>query len=179
MLPRRTWSCKRWPTVSCLVLGAHSRKLLTLRPKNDVDTTESQSVNRRGGVKYSSNPQLILICEFAQITAVSPDRVISRPPGTRRPFWMAYNCIKVPILQARILSSDSLPESTVTLSANPMFAHSWRTIAGASIPFPYGGQKQRQVQGTSIPAMRANGVWGMMSSSPWRTNLICPRGNSN
>src|ERR1700685_358456 len=79
---------------------------------NDVEHTESQSVNGTAVVKYFFQPDADPDLSFAQITAVSQSQLGFAPPGTTPPFILAYNASSVPILQLA-LSSDTLPESQI------------------------------------------------------------------
>jgi multidrug efflux pump subunit AcrB len=122
---------------------------------NDVEHTESQSVNSTAVVKYFFQPDVDPDLSFAQITAVSQTELFYSPPGTAPPFVLAYNASSVPILQLA-LSSDSLPEAKLYDLGNTILRTQLATIAGASIPFPYGG-KQRQVKVDLDPQqLRAN-----------------------
>src|ERR1700731_2008027 len=106
---------------------------------NDVEHTESQSVNGTAVVKYFFQPGVDPDLSFAQITAVSQTQLFFAPPGTPPPFVLAYNASSVPILQLA-LSSDSLPEAKLYDLGNTILRTQLATIAGASIPFPYGGK---------------------------------------
>ena len=143
---------------------------------NDVEHTESQSVNSTAVVKYFFQPDVDPDLSFAQITAVSQTELFFAPPGTPPPFVLAYNASSVPILQLA-LSSDSLPESKLYDLGNTILRTQLATIAGASIPFPYGG-KQRQVQVDLDPQqLRANGLSGNdVVKSIGEQNLILPAG---
>jgi CzcA family heavy metal efflux pump len=143
---------------------------------NDVEHTESQSVNGTAVVKYFFQPDVDPDLSFSQITAVSQTELFFAPPGTPPPFVLAYNASSVPILQLA-LSSDSLPESKLYDLGNTILRTQLATIAGASIPFPYGG-KQRQVQVDLDPQqLRANGLSGNdVVKSIGEQNLILPAG---
>jgi CzcA family heavy metal efflux pump len=143
---------------------------------NDVEHTESQSVNGTAVVKYFFQPGVDPDLSFAQITAVSQTELFFAPPGTPPPFVLAYNASSVPILQLA-LSSDSLSESKLYDLGNTILRTQLATIAGASIPFPYGG-KQRQVQVDLDPQqLRANGLSGNdVVKSLGEQNLILPAG---
>ncbi|HTB89084.1 MAG TPA: efflux RND transporter permease subunit [Steroidobacteraceae bacterium] len=143
---------------------------------NDVEHTESQSVNSTAVVKYFFQPDVDPDLSFAQITAVSQTELFFAPPGTPPPFVLAYNASSVPILQLA-LSSDSLPEAKLYDLGNTILRTQLATIAGASIPFPYGG-KQRQVQVDLDPQqLRANGLSGNdVVKSIGEQNLILPAG---
>jgi multidrug efflux pump subunit AcrB len=143
---------------------------------NDVEHTESQSVNSTAVVKYFFQPGVDPDLSFSQITAVSQTELFYAPPGTPPPFVLAYNASSVPILQLA-LSSDSLPEAKLYDLGNTILRTQLATIAGASIPFPYGG-KQRQVQVDLDPQqLRANGLSGNdVVKSIGEQNLILPAG---
>jgi multidrug efflux pump subunit AcrB len=143
---------------------------------NDVEHTESQSVNSTAVVKYFFQPGVDPDLSFAQITAVSQTQLFYSPPGTAPPFVLAYNASSVPILQLA-LSSDSLPESKLYDLGNTILRTQLATIAGASVPFPYGG-KQRQVQvDLDPPQLRANGLSASdVVNAIGEQNLILPAG---
>src|ERR1700729_1653333 len=111
---------------------------------NDVEHTESQSVNGTAVVKYFFQPDVNQALSFAQIVAVSQTQLQTSPPGTTPPFVLSYNASSVPILQLA-LSSDTIPEQELFDLGNNILRTQLATVAGASLPYPLGG-KQRQVQ---------------------------------
>src|SRR5580704_15508046 len=122
---------------------------------NDVEHTESQSVNGTSVVKYFFQPDVDPDLSFAQITAISQTQLFYAPPGTSPPIVLSYSASSVPILQLA-LSSDSMSEAQIYDQGNTILRTHLATVPGASIPFPYGG-KQRQVQVDLDPqALRAN-----------------------
>ncbi len=143
---------------------------------NDVEHTESQSVNGISVVKYFFQPHAKQDLSFAQITAVSQTQLQTSPPGTTPPFILSYNASTVPILQLA-LSSETIPEQEIFDLGNNILRTQLATVAGASIPFPLGG-KQRQVQVDLDPsALRARGLSGDdVVSAIAAQNLILPAG---
>jgi multidrug efflux pump subunit AcrB len=143
---------------------------------NDVEHTESQSVTGTSVVKYFFQPGVDQDLSMSQITAVSQVQLAFSPPGTTPPFVLAYSASTVPILQLA-LTSPTLPESQVYDLANTILRTQLATVAGASIPFPYGG-KQRQVQIDLDPqALSANGLSGNdVVNAISQQNLILPAG---
>src|ERR1700685_4571080 len=143
---------------------------------NDVEHTESQSVNGTAVVKYFFQPDADNDLSMSQITAVSQVQLAYSPPGTTPPFVLSYSASSVPILQLA-LSSETLPESQTYDLANTTLRTQLATVAGASIPFPYGG-KQRQVQVDLDPQqLRANGLSGNdVVQVLGADNLIFPAG---
>src|SRR5271168_5594096 len=58
---------------------------------NDVEHTESQSVNGTAVVKYFFQPNADKDLSMAQIIAVSQTQLQTAPPGTTPPFVLSYN----------------------------------------------------------------------------------------
>ena len=143
---------------------------------NDVEHTESQSLNGIAVVKYFFQPKADERLSYAQITGISQTQLKQLPPGTTPPFILAYNASTVPIMQLA-LSSDSMSESEIFDVANNNIRTALATVPGASIPFPYGG-KQRQVQVDLDPqALRSRGLSGNdVVSAITAQNLILPAG---
>jgi CzcA family heavy metal efflux pump len=143
---------------------------------NDVEHTESQSVNGISVVKYFFQPDVDPDLSFGQITAVSQTQLFYSPPGTSPPFILSYSASSVPILQLA-LSSDSLSEAQIYDTGNTLLRTQLATVAGASIPYPYGG-KQRQVQVDLDPqALRANALSpNDVVNAIGQQNLILPAG---
>jgi multidrug efflux pump subunit AcrB len=144
---------------------------------NDVEHTESVSLNGIAVVKYFFQPYADERLSYAQITSVSQSQLKNLPPGTTPPYVLAYNASTVPILQLA-LSSDEMSEAQIFDAANNIIrVAALATVPGASIPYPYGG-KQRQVQVDLNPeALRAKGLSGSdVTAAIAAQNLILPAG---
>jgi multidrug efflux pump subunit AcrB len=143
---------------------------------NDVEHTESQSVVGTSVVKYFFQPGVDLDLSMSQITAASQGQIAFSPPGTTPPFVLAYNASTVPILQLA-LTSPKLPEAQVYDLANTVLRTQLSAVAGASVPFPFGG-KQRQVQVDLDPrALRAYNLSGSdVVAAILAQNLVLPAG---
>jgi len=143
---------------------------------NDVEHTESQSLNGTSVIKYFFQPGAKEELSYAQITGVAQTQLVFSPPGTTPPFILAYNASSVPIIQLA-LSSDTLSESQIFDLGNNIIRTALSTVQGASLPFPYGG-KQRQVQVDLDPqALRARGLSGTdVTAAIGAQNLILPAG---
>jgi multidrug efflux pump subunit AcrB len=143
---------------------------------NDVEHSESQSLNGIAVVKYFFQPKVNEELSYAQITGVSQAQLRSLPPGTTPPYILAFNASTVPIIQLA-LSSDTLSESEIFDLGNNVIRTALATVAGAAIPFPYGG-KQRQVQVDLDPqALRSRGLSGAdVTAAITAQNLILPAG---
>jgi CzcA family heavy metal efflux pump len=143
---------------------------------NDVEHTESQSLNGTAVVKYFFQPHVNEELAYAQITGVAQTQLAFSPPGTTPPFILAYSASSVPILQLAF-SSELLPENQIFDLANNIVRTQLATVKGASIPFPYGG-KQRTVMVDLDPAkLRAYGLSGQdVNAAIGAQNLILPAG---
>ena len=143
---------------------------------NDVEHSESQSLSGIAVVKYFFQPNVNEQLAYAQITGVSQALLRQAPPGTTPPFILAYNASTVPIVQLAF-ESASLSETQIFDLANTVVRPSLSTVAGASLPYPYGG-KQRQVQVDIDPeALRAKGLAAAdVSNAIGAQNLIIPAG---
>src|ERR1700727_2145614 len=143
---------------------------------NDVEHTESQSVNSTAVVKYFFQPKANQDLSLAQIIAVSQTQLQTAPPGTTPPFVLSYNASSVPILQLA-LSSETIPEQEIFDLGNNILRTQLATVAGASLPYPLGG-KQRQVQVDLDPrALRAHGLSADdVVTAIGSQNLILPAG---
>jgi multidrug efflux pump subunit AcrB len=143
---------------------------------NDIEHTESQSLNGISVVKYFFQPKADEVLSYSQITGVSQTALRSLPPGTTPPFILAYDASTVPIIQLA-LSSDSLSESAIFDIGNNIIRTALATIPGAAVPYPYGG-KQRQIQVDLNPqALRSRGLSASdVTAAIASQNLILPAG---
>ena len=143
---------------------------------NDIEHTESQSLQGIGVAKYFFQPNVNEDLSYAQITGVSQALLRQAPPGTTPPFILAYNASTVPILQLA-LESTTLSEATLFDLGNSVIRPGLATVQGASLPFPYGG-KQRDVQVDIDPeALRSKGLSAVdVSNAIGLQNLIIPAG---
>jgi len=139
-----------------IVLGIERSAQTTV---NDVEHTESQSLNGIAVIKYFFQPNANEDLSYAQITGVSQSQLKNTPPGTTPPFILVYNASTVPIIQFA-LSSDELSEAEIYDIGNNVIRTALATVQGASLPNLYGG-KQRQVQVDLDPqALRSKGLSG-------------------
>ncbi|MBV8784234.1 MAG: efflux RND transporter permease subunit [Gammaproteobacteria bacterium] len=143
---------------------------------NDIEHTESQSLAGTSIVKYFFQPNVNEELSFAQITGVSQTGLRAAPPGTTPPFILAFNASSVPVLQLA-LSSETLSEAQLFDLGNSILRTGLATVAGASMPYPYGGL-QRQVQVDLDPdALRAQGLSGNdVTAALGAQNSILPAG---
>ena len=124
------------------ITGSFER--VSLVTVNNIDHIESQSVTGISVIKYFFHQGTNIDLSMSQLTAVSQAWLRQLPPGITPPLILAYNASSVPIIQLA-LSSHSIPEQGLFDLANNFVRTQLAGVAGASIPFPYGG-KQRQIQ---------------------------------
>ncbi|HEY6482998.1 MAG TPA: efflux RND transporter permease subunit [Steroidobacteraceae bacterium] len=143
---------------------------------NDIEHTESQSLNGISVVKYFFQPHADRVLSYSQITAVSQTQLQSLPPGATPPFILSYNASTVPIIQLA-LSSDSLSEAQIFDLGNNIIRTELATVPGAAMPYPYGG-KIRQVQvDLDLKALQARGLSPAdVTAAIAAQNLIIPAG---
>jgi multidrug efflux pump subunit AcrB len=111
---------------------------------NDIEHIESQSLRGIAVVKVFFQSTAKIDLAVAQVTAVSQAMLRQLPTGTTPPFVLMFNASSVPVIQLALSSAQLSEQQMFDLGVNfmrPQFA----TIAGAQLPYPYGG-KQAQVQ---------------------------------
>jgi len=110
---------------------------------NDIEHTESTSLNGVAVVKIFFQPHANVDEALAEVTSLSQAQLRSLPPGITPPFILRYNASTVPILRLS-LSSPQLTEQELFDYGNNFLKTQLATVPGASAPLPYGG-KQRQI----------------------------------
>ena len=99
---------------------------------------------RYGVVKIFFQPKVNINAALAQVTAASQTVLKFLPPGITPPFVLSFNASSVPVIQLA-LSSDGLSQAQLADEGQNFIRPALATVAGSSIPSPYGG-KIRQVQ---------------------------------
>ena len=156
------------------ILTLYERSLTTT--VNDIEHIEANSYAGVGIVKIFFQPGVNVAVANAQVTAVSQAVLRQMPPGITPPLVLNFNASTVPILQLALsgkgLSEQNLFDLAVNTLRPPLV-----TVAGAAIPFPYGG-KQRLVQiDLDASAMQARGLSAQdVSNALAAQNLIVPIG---
>jgi multidrug efflux pump subunit AcrB len=138
------WSYTGLPPddMSGRVLSNYERSLSTT--VNDIEHIESTSLPGLGIVKVYFQPNVDISAAQAQVTSISQTVLKQMPPGVTPPIILVYNASSVPIIQLA-LSSDSLSQTQLNDLAQNFIRPQLTTVAGAQLPYPYGGST-RQVQ---------------------------------
>jgi len=111
---------------------------------NDVEHTESQSLNGIAIVKIYFQPNVNIQTALAQTTAIMQTILRQLPPGSTPPLVAIFSASTVPVIQIG-LTSSTLGEQSLFDFGNNFIRTQLATVRGAALPFPYGG-KQRQIQ---------------------------------
>jgi CzcA family heavy metal efflux pump len=143
---------------------------------NSVEHIEGTSLNGYGVVKIFFQPGTNIATANAQVTSISQEILKQLPPGETPPFVLNYNASTVPVIQLALSGKGLSEQNLADLGLNqlrPMLT----SVAGAAIPFPFGG-KTRQVQINVKPsALEARGLSaGDVQSALTAQNLITPVG---
>ena len=143
---------------------------------NDVQHIEAESVAGFGIIKIFFQPGVNISTANAQVTAVAQTQLRQLPPGTTPPLILNYNASTVPIIQLALSGKGLTEQNLGDLGLNavrPVLT----TVAGAAIPYPFGG-KTRQVQIDVDPvAMQARGLSAQdVANALAGQNLITPVG---
>jgi multidrug efflux pump subunit AcrB len=143
---------------------------------NDIEHIESQSLPGTGVVKIYFQPNVDISAAQAQVTSISQTILKQLPQGITPPIILVYNASSVPIIQLA-LSSDTLSQTALNDIAQNFIRPALTTVAGAQIPYAYGGAA-RQVQiDLDQRALRAHGLSANdVGNALARQNLITPVG---
>jgi multidrug efflux pump subunit AcrB len=143
---------------------------------NDIEHVESQTYPGVSVVKLFFQPGVDINLAMAQVTAFGQQALKDMPPGAQPPLILKYNASSVPIIQLA-MSSSRHTEAQLFDFGNQVIRGQVGTIAGASIPYPYGGAT-RQVQIDLKPdALRAQGLTASdVNAAISNQNLIVPAG---
>jgi multidrug efflux pump subunit AcrB len=145
---------------------------------NGVEHIEGSSLAGYGVVKIFFQPGTNIATANAQVTSISQEILKQLPPGETPPFVLNYNASTVPVIQLALSGKGLSEQNLADLGLNqlrPMLT----SVAGAAIPFPFGG-KTRQVQINVKPSeLQARGLTGAdIQSALAAQNLITPVGTA-
>ncbi|WP_426286445.1 efflux RND transporter permease subunit [Luteibacter sp. E-22] len=143
---------------------------------NDVEHIEASSIQGFGIIKIFFQPTVDIRTANAQVTAVAQTLLRQLPQGTTPPLILNYNASTVPIIQLA-LSGEGLTEQNLGDLGLNIIRPQLTSVAGAAIPFPFGG-KTRQVQiDIDPPALQARGLSAQdVANALAAQNLITPVG---
>ncbi|MDF3932899.1 efflux RND transporter permease subunit [Pseudomonas citronellolis] len=143
---------------------------------NDVEHIEAESIAGFGLVKIFFQPSVNISTANAQVTAVSQTLLKQLPPGITPPLILNYNASTVPILQLA-LSGKGLSEQNLGDLGLNTIRPSLTSVAGASIPFPFGGKTRQVMIDIDPDALQAHDLSAQdVANALAEQNLIVPVG---
>lgn len=124
---------------------------------DNIEHSESQTVAGRSVIKIFFQPGSDVHVAATQITGLSQAMIRQLPPGISPPLIITYSASSVPVLQLGMRGQGLSEQELFDLGAN-VVRNQLATVAGASVPWPFGG-KQRQVSvNLDIPSLQAKGL---------------------
>jgi CzcA family heavy metal efflux pump len=145
---------------------------------NDVEHTESQSLNGIAIVKIFFQPTANIQSALAQTTAIMQTILRTLPPGSTPPLVAIYSASTVPVIQIG-LTSDSLSEQALFDVGNNFIRTQLATVQGAALPFPYGGKQRLIAVDLDSAALQAKGLSPVdIVNAVNAQNLILPTGTA-
>src|SRR3989449_496409 len=158
------------------ITGNVERGIATL--VNDVEHTESQSLNGVAVIKIYFQPNANIQTALAQTGAISQTFLRFLPPGTTPPLVIIYSASTVPVIQLG-LTSDTLSEQQLFDFGNNFIRTQLATIQGAATPFPYGGKQRLVSVDTDPAALQSKGLSAVdIVNAVNAQNLILPTGTA-
>ncbi len=156
------------------IVSPYERFLTTV--VDNVEHTESQTVGGRSIIKVFFQPGADVHVAVTQITALSQTMIRQLPPGISPPLIITYSASSVPVLQLGMRGQGLSEQELFDYGAN-LVRNQLANVAGAAIPWPYGG-KQRQVSvNIDIPALQSKGLSPTDVINAISTqNLVLPSG---
>ncbi len=145
---------------------------------NDIEHTESQTLNGIAVVKIFFQPKAKIDMALAQVTAISQTVIKQFPAGTTPPLIITYNASSVPILQLG-MSSPTLAEQQLNDYALNFVRTALSTIPGLAVPYPYGGKMPQMMVDIDPNKLSARGLSPTdVVNAISAQNLILPSGTA-
>jgi CzcA family heavy metal efflux pump len=145
---------------------------------NDVEHTESQSLNGKAVVKIFFRPGVNVPMAMTQVTGACQTILRGLPPGTTPPLVITYSASSTPVVQLGV-SSTTLPENRVFDLSQNFLRNQLTTVPGAATPYPYGGKpRQIQVDLDSAKLQAYNLTPADIVNAVAAQNLILPAGTA-
>jgi multidrug efflux pump subunit AcrB len=158
------------------IVSSYERTLSTT--VSDIEHIESQTLNGMSVIKIFFQPTVNINAALAQVTAISQTVLRQMPPGITPPLVMNYNASTVPILQLS-LSSPTLSEQELTDLGMNYMRSQLATVAGAAVPWPFGGKAPQVMVDVNPALLQANRLSPQdVVNAISQQNLILPAGTA-
>jgi multidrug efflux pump subunit AcrB len=144
---------------------------------NDIEHMESESIAGAGLIKVYFHPGATTAAGIAQMAALSQSLLQIFPPGMQAPNIVDYNAANVPVAQLNV-SSDTLSEQQIFDYGLNFIRVRLYSIAGLSVPAPFGGRNRAIMVNLNPTQMYANGLSAEdVGNALNNTNVIIPAGS--
>jgi multidrug efflux pump subunit AcrB len=158
-------------------LTSNFERILTTTVDN-IEHIESTTVNGQAIVKIYLQHGASLDTANAQVTAISQTILRQLPPGTLPPIIINYSASSVPILQLG-LSGSGLSEQQLNDVGQNFLRPQLVTVAGAVIPYLYGGKQRQIMVDLNQGLMQSKGLAPQdVLTAVQQQNLIVPSGTA-
>jgi multidrug efflux pump subunit AcrB len=145
---------------------------------NDLEHTESQSMNGVTVIKVFFQPNVNISTAVAQVTSIMQTIVRVLPPGITPPFVLQYSASSVPAIQMSA-SSQTLPEQAIYDSVNNFARVQLANVEGARVSLPYGGKVRQIMVDIDPQALYARGLSATdVVNAVTAQNVIIPAGSA-
>ncbi|MBV9388816.1 MAG: efflux RND transporter permease subunit, partial [Chroococcidiopsidaceae cyanobacterium CP_BM_ER_R8_30] len=145
---------------------------------NDLEHTESQSMNGVSVVKIFFQPNANIASAVAQVTSVMQTILRVLPPGITPPFIIQYSASNVPVIQMSV-SSQTLPEQSLNDFALNFVRIQLANVQGAQVPLPYGGKVRQIMVDIDSQALYAKGLSATdVVNAVTAQNVLLPAGDA-
>lgn len=156
------------------IMTLYQRSLTTT--VNDIEHIEANSYTGFGIVKIYFHPVVNIATANAQVTAVSQAMTRQMPQGTTPPLILNYSASTVPILQVALAGKGLTEQMLGDLGMNVVRTR-LVTVAGAALPYPFGGKTRQVLIDLDPAALHARGLSAQdVSTALAAQNLIIPAG---
>ncbi len=143
---------------------------------NDIDHTESQTVNGNSVVKIYFQPNVNITQAVAQVTANAQSVLRQFPQGTNPPNVLQFNASNVPILQLA-MSGKGLSEQQLFDYGQNTVRLRLATVQGAALGAPAGGKSRTVMVDLNTQKLQQYGLSSAdVVAAMGQQNLILPAG---
>jgi multidrug efflux pump subunit AcrB len=145
---------------------------------DNIEHMESTAYNGAGVIKVFFRPGTSIDAGVAQITATGQAILRLLPPGVTPPIIIRYNASTVPILQYSLASKKFSEQELQDMAFNQVRV-GLANVAGASIPYPYGGKVRVVAVDLNMAALKSKNIAPIeVVNAINAQNLILPSGTA-
>jgi multidrug efflux pump subunit AcrB len=158
------------------ILYNHERMIATI--VDNIEHVESTAYNGAGVIKVFLRPGASVDTGVAQLTATGQAILRQLPAGITPPIIIRYNASTVPILQYSFASKKFSEQELQDITFNQVRV-GLANVAGASVPYPYGGKQRVVAVDLDLAALKAKNLTPSdVLNALNAQNLILPSGTA-